>query len=74
MTGHSNSGMVDPIRMTEISLIVTATSSLARWPNADRLLDTRILDPISRDIGPLATKVEAGSARRAERRNGKNGE
>lgn len=73
LTGQSNSGMVDPIHMTAISLLVAATSFLTRWPNADRLVAARILDQISRDIGPLAMKVEANSARRAERRIAKHG-
>lgn len=68
LTGQSNSGMVDPIHMTAISLLIAANSFLTRWPNADRLVATRILDRISRDIGPLAMKVEAESARRAKRR------
>ena len=68
LTGQSNSGMVDPIQMTAISLQVAATSFLTRWTNTDRLVTSRILDRISRDIGPLAMKVEADSARRAERR------
>lgn len=73
LTGQSNSGMVDPIHMTAISLLVAATSFLTRWPNADRLVTARILDQISQDIGPLAMKVEANSARRAERRIAKHG-
>lgn len=73
LTGQSNSGMVDPIHMTAISLLITASSFLTRWSNVDRLVVTRILDRISRDIGPLAVKVEANSARRAKRRASERG-
>lgn len=68
LTGQSNSGMVDPIHMTAMSLLVAATSFLTHWPNMGRLVAAQILGQISRDIGPLAMKVEADSARRAERR------
>jgi hypothetical protein len=70
LTGQSNSGMVDPLQMTAISLLIVATSFLARWPNTDRLVTARILDRISRDIGPLALRVEADTARRAKRHIG----
>lgn len=68
LTGASNGGMVDPIHMTAISLSIAASSFLGRWPNTDRLVASIILNEISVDIGPLASQVEAASARRAMRR------
>jgi len=65
LTGQNNSGMVDPVHMTAISLLINATSFLTRWPNANRLVVIRTLDRISRDIGPLALRVEEASAKRA---------
>lgn len=73
LTGPSNSGMVDPIHMTSISLLIAGSSFLGRWPNTDRLVASSILKRISGDIGPIALWVEADSARRAMHRAAKGG-
>ncbi|MCD9026607.1 DUF5677 domain-containing protein [Luteimonas sp. BDR2-5] len=68
LTGASNSGMVDPIHMTAISLHTAGVAFLTTWPNADRLVVASIVGRISQDIGPLAMDVEAKSAKRAKAR------
>lgn len=73
LIGQSNSGMVDPIHMTAISLQLVATSFLATWPNAERLVSMKITGEICDEIGHLAQSAERGSAERAaEKRDGGN--
>ena len=65
LVGPSNSGMVDPLHMTAISLGIVASAFLSTWPNMDRLVVLNFLSRISEEIGPVALEVEAKSARRA---------
>lgn len=68
LAGQSNSGMVDPINMTAISLQLVATSFLTIWPNTDRLVAMRITGAICDEIGHVALAVERKSAARAAAR------
>jgi hypothetical protein len=57
--GPSNSGLVDPIQMTAISLVqATVTFILYDSPNLETLVLSRALDQMAEEIGPLAIKTE----------------
>lgn len=68
LVGQSNSGMVDPLQMSAISLLIAATSFLGRFPNADRIIIGRVLQRISDQVGDVALAAEAQSAARAASR------
>lgn len=68
LVGQSNSGMVDPLQMSAMSLLIAATSFLGRFPNADRIIIGRILQRISDQVGDVALTAEAESAARAASR------
>ena len=68
LVGQSNSGMVDPLQMSAVSLLIAATAFLGRFPNADRIVIGRVLQQISDQVGDVALTAEAESAARAATR------
>jgi hypothetical protein len=58
LVGPSNSGFVDPIHMTAISLTTVAFAFVMTHPNLDRIVVTDIIRALSDEIGPLAVRVE----------------
>jgi hypothetical protein len=58
LAGQSNSGLVDPLHMTAITLThITVTLLLSR-PNTDRLVCTKVLMGLSDDVGSEALKAD----------------
>jgi hypothetical protein len=64
LVGQSNSGMVDPIQMTAISLSIATSNLLVMKPTFDHIIAMNILDQWSREIGPLALDIERKTARK----------
>jgi hypothetical protein len=58
LAGQSNSGMVDPLHMTAITLTHITVSLLLSRPNTDRLVCTKVLMGLSDDVGSEALKVD----------------
>jgi len=57
--GPSNSGLVDPIHMTAVSLTqMTTTFLLFPKPNLDRLIFARVLQALTGEIGAVALETE----------------
>jgi hypothetical protein len=55
---QSNSGMVDPLHMTAITLTHVTVSLLLSRPNIDRTICAKVLMALSDDVGAAAIKVE----------------
>lgn len=58
IVGRSNSGMVDPIHMSAITLNTAAVSFLLHWESMDHLVACKVLGKVANEIGELALKVE----------------
>lgn len=58
LIGQSNSGLVDPLHMTAISLTHITSSLLLSRPDTDRLICTKVLLGLSDDVGREALKVD----------------
>ena len=59
LVGPSNSGFVDPLHMTAISLHqITATFLLSGEPDSGRTVYTKVIGHLAEILGPLAMKVE----------------
>lgn len=56
--GQSNSGMVDPLHMTAISLTHVTSSLLMSRPSIDGAVCSKALIGLSDDVGSAAMKVE----------------
>jgi len=67
LTGQSNSGMVDPLQMTAVSLLICATSFLGLYPDLDSKVVCDVLEMMSDRVGEVALKAEADSLRYARR-------
>lgn len=68
--GPSNSGLVDPLHMTSVSLMQMTTAFLMLGEaNVDRLVYVQILKALSDEIGEVALRVEAENlkAQKAEK-------
>lgn len=61
--GQSNSGMVDPLHMTAISLTHVTCSLLISRPGIDSAVHSKVLIGLSDDLGKAAMKVEHFKAR-----------
>lgn len=59
LVGASNSGFVDPLDMTAISLFSITACALTLKPNLDRLVYLKILQNWVDELGPLAREVES---------------
>lgn len=62
--GQSNSGMVDPLHMTAISLTHVTSSLLMSRPSIDSAVCSEVLVGLSDDLGNAAMKVEHVKARK----------
>jgi hypothetical protein len=62
--GQSNSGMVDPLHMTAISLTHVTSSLLMSRPSIDCAVCSKVLMGLSDDLGNAAMKVEHVKARK----------
>jgi hypothetical protein len=58
LAGQSNSGTVDPLHMTAVTLTNITVSLLLSRPNTDRLVCTKVLMGLSDDVGSEALKVD----------------
>src|SRR5208282_4193136 len=58
LVGQSNSGFVDPIHMTALSLTLATSALLSTKPSFDDLLIIKILSNLTAEIGPLAIELE----------------
>lgn len=58
LIGQSNSGLVDPLHMTAISLTHITSSLLLSRPDTDRIICTKVLFGLSDDVGTEALKVD----------------
>jgi hypothetical protein len=56
--GQSNSGMVDPLHMTAITLTGVTTALLTSRPNLDRTICIKVMLALMDDVGTAASKVE----------------
>lgn len=65
LTGPSNSGMVDPLQMAAVSLLITVTTFLEKWPSLDSLIASNLLELVSDQVGPSAVEAERASAAQA---------
>lgn len=59
LVGRSNSGFVDPLHMTAISLMQITTTVLFKSPNLDRVVYSKVLLTLSDSVGRLALECEA---------------
>jgi hypothetical protein len=57
LIGQSNSGLVDPLHMTAISLTHITASLLLSRPDTDRMICTKVLMGLSDDVGREALKA-----------------
>ena len=64
LIGPSNSGFVDPLQMTEMSLVHCLISFLFLEINIDRVIVAKIFMEWSQEIGPLALEREAFTRKR----------
>jgi hypothetical protein len=62
--GQSNSGMVDPLHMTAISLTHVTSSLLMSRPSIDSAVCSKVLVGLADDLGSAAMKVEHVKARK----------
>jgi hypothetical protein len=68
--GPSNSGFIDPLHMTAISLSqMTAAFLLHGEPNLDRLVYVKIIQTLASDIGDSAARVEKESLEKHRAQN-----
>jgi hypothetical protein len=58
LIGQSNSGLVDPLHMTAVSLTHITASLLLSRPDTDRVICTKVLMGLSDDVGSEALKVD----------------
>lgn len=58
LVGRSNSGFVDPLHMTAISLMQITSTFLLKDPNIDRVVYAKILATLSDSVGQLAVEAE----------------
>lgn len=58
LVGRSNSGFVDPLHMTAISLMQITSTVLLKKPNIDRVVYAKILANLSDNVGQLAVEAE----------------
>lgn len=71
LVGPSNSGMVDPLQMTAISLGTVSAMFLTHRPNLERTAIAESIRQLSVGVGPLAARVEKKSAAAAAKRRAK---
>jgi hypothetical protein len=71
LVGQSNSGMVDPLQMTAITLAIVSSALLVTRPNVDHIVALKILSDISNEIGPIAIELEKRSYAEANRKGAK---
>ncbi|HST37380.1 MAG TPA: DUF5677 domain-containing protein [Allosphingosinicella sp.] len=67
LVGPSNSGFVDPLHMSSVSLMQLFSTFLLNEPNLDRIIIVDVVNSLVDELGPLAIEVERTSleARRA---------
>lgn len=58
LIGPSNSGMVDPLQMTAISLSVADGAFFTLYPDVDRNIGLKVQMMAADEIGPLALKLQ----------------
>jgi hypothetical protein len=58
LVGQSNSGMVDPIHMTAITLAIASSALFSIRPSVDHIVAAQVLSDLSSEIGPLAVELE----------------
>lgn len=58
LVGRSNSGFVDPLHMTAISLMQITSTVLLKEPNIDRVVYAKILANLSDSVAQLAVEVQ----------------
>ena len=68
LAGQSNSGLVDPLHMTAITLTHITVSLLLSRPNTDRLVCTKVLMGLSDDVGSEALKVDRATPPKPRRK------
>lgn len=71
LVGQSNSGMVDPIQMTAITLTTVSSALFLMQPKIDNVVAVQVLSSLSNEIGPLAAKIERRSYEKATKRKSK---
>jgi hypothetical protein len=62
LVGPSNSGMVDPLQMTAITLAIVSGALFVTRPSVDHIVAAKILSDISKEIGPVALGLERNSS------------
>lgn len=67
LVGPSNSGMVDPLHMTAISLLVECSAFFLCRPDLDRIVAVNALHVIAHGLGEVAQVAERESAERYKR-------
>ena len=65
LVGQSNSGIVDPLQMTAITLAIVSSALFVTRPSVDHIVATKILSDISTEIGPVALELERKSYAKA---------
>jgi Family of unknown function (DUF5677) len=61
LVGPSNSGMVDPIHMTAITLAIVSSALFSTRPSVDHIVAAQVLSDLSGEVGPLAVELERKS-------------
>jgi hypothetical protein len=69
LAGQSNSGMVDPLHMTAMTLTHITVSLLLSRPNTDRLVCTKVLMGLSDEVGSEALKVDRAPPQKSHRKS-----
>jgi hypothetical protein len=61
LVGPSNSGMVDPIHMTAITLAIVSSALFSTRPSVDHIVAAQVLSDLSGEVEPLAVELERKS-------------
>jgi hypothetical protein len=67
LVGQSNSGMVDPLQMTAITLAIVSSAMFVTRPSVDHIVAAKILSDLSAEIGPVALDLERKSYAKAQK-------
>lgn len=61
LVGPSNSGMVDPLQMTAMSMTLADAAFFVLYPDFDRTIGLKVQMLAAEEIGPLALRLQTGS-------------
>jgi len=70
LVGPSNSGFVDPLQMTAISLAQMTSTFMLYKPNLDRVIFSKIMLSLADDLGPMASNLEESTLENYRQKSG----